>query len=149
MTHILARLTLGLVALAVRCSSVLIQLTKSARASGSSAANLAVNRRAKRGNRIIVLGSFGPISTGLMRVQNNTLNILGVIGVFGIVAGDLKLQSTARRDLHSLKTELQSIIVISKLFACEFTLKHFGKHKVLLFYHCVIIVVIHIFITPC
>ena len=149
MTHILARLTLGLIALAVRCGSVLIQLTKSARASGSSAADLAVNRRAKRGDGIIVLRSFGPICTGLMRVQNNTLDILGVIGVLGIVAGNLKLQSTARRDLYSLKAELQSVIVIGKLFACEFTLKHFGKHKVLLFYHCVFIVVIHILITPC
>ena len=88
-------------------------------------------------------GKMGYGTPGGVRIEDNAFERLRVVGILGVVTRNLKLQSAACGNLYSREGELQALVLVSKLFTGEVTVEHFGKHKVLLFYHCVFVVVSH------
>jgi hypothetical protein len=85
-------------------------------AAGIAIAQLAVHGLAGGRGIVVVVLACGPVGIGVVAVDNDALQILGVVRVVRIVAGQLKLDLPAAGDLHALETQLEAVDVLRQLF---------------------------------
>ena len=84
-----------------------------------------------------------------MIVEDHTLDILGIVGVLRVVAGDLKLQAAASGNLHTREAQTKPLVILGYIHGDTVVLDHCGQNEILFgLHHGVFVVVSHKFVPP-
>ena len=85
-------------------------------AAGSAVAHLAVRGLAGGRGIVVIVLAGRPVGVGVVAVDDDALQGLGVVRVVRVLAGQLKLDLPAAGDLHALEAQLKAIDVPRQLF---------------------------------
>ena len=129
--------------------AVLVERTGRTNTAGGTVTRLAVNGRTKRRYIVVILRSLRPVGAGVMIVEDHALDILGIVGVLRVIAGDLKLQAAASRNLHTWEAQTKPLVILGYIHGDTVVLDNSGQNEILFgLHHGVFIVVSHKFVPP-
>ena len=84
------------------------------------------------GRSVIVLALPGdPVGVGIVAVEDNALQVPGVIRVVRVLAGQLELELPAAGDLHAFEAQLKALNVLRQLLLGKAVVgsRHIGQQE--------------------